>query len=102
MASLISQRPTPAPIASGTRPRKASSHSPGTRKSSSSSPTGRPAKRRFVTLSNSYHGETLGALAVGNVKYKTEAGLFEQMIEAKKPIYLDFRDAYTLAQKLAG
>ncbi len=28
---------------------------------------GRPAKRRFVTLTNSYHGETLGALAVGNV-----------------------------------
>src|SRR5215467_2958300 len=29
--------------------------------------TGRSAKRRFITLSNSYHGETLGALAVGNV-----------------------------------
>jgi methylene-tetrahydromethanopterin dehydrogenase len=43
----------------------------------------------------------IGALAVGNVKYKTEAGLFEQMIEAEKPIYLDFRDAYALAQKLA-
>jgi len=28
---------------------------------------GRPGKRRFITLSNSYHGETLGALAVGNV-----------------------------------
>ena len=28
---------------------------------------GRPAKRRFVTLANSYHGETLGALAVGDV-----------------------------------
>lgn len=28
---------------------------------------GRSAKKRFVTLSNSYHGETLGALAVGNV-----------------------------------
>src|ERR1700686_512362 len=28
---------------------------------------GRTAKRRFITLSNSYHGETLGALAVGNV-----------------------------------
>lgn len=28
---------------------------------------GRPAKRRFVTLGGSYHGETLGALAVGNV-----------------------------------
>jgi methylene-tetrahydromethanopterin dehydrogenase len=44
----------------------------------------------------------IGALAVGNVKYKTEAGLFKEMIEAKKPVYLDFRDAYTLAQKLAG
>jgi adenosylmethionine-8-amino-7-oxononanoate aminotransferase len=29
---------------------------------------GRPAKRRFITLSNSYHGETLGALAVGDVQ----------------------------------
>ncbi|MGB5131845.1 MAG: adenosylmethionine--8-amino-7-oxononanoate transaminase, partial [Steroidobacteraceae bacterium] len=29
---------------------------------------GRPGKRRFITLSNSYHGETLGALAVGDVE----------------------------------
>jgi len=29
--------------------------------------TGQSARRRFITLSNSYHGETLGALAVGNV-----------------------------------
>ena len=29
--------------------------------------TGGSARRRFITLSNSYHGETLGALAVGNV-----------------------------------
>ena len=28
---------------------------------------GRTAKHRFLTLSNSYHGETLGALAVGDV-----------------------------------
>jgi methylene-tetrahydromethanopterin dehydrogenase len=44
----------------------------------------------------------IGALAVGNIKYKTEAGLFEQMIETDKPVYLDFRDAYVLAQKLAS
>jgi methylene-tetrahydromethanopterin dehydrogenase len=44
----------------------------------------------------------IGALAVGNIKYRTEAGLFEQMIESEKPIYLDFREAYALAQKLAG
>ena len=44
----------------------------------------------------------IGALAVGNIKYKTEFGLFKMMIESEKPIYLDFRDAYALAQKLVG
>jgi len=44
----------------------------------------------------------IGALAIGNVKYKTEAGLFKAMIEADKPVYLDFRDAYKLAQELAS
>lgn len=29
---------------------------------------GQPRKTRFVTLANSYHGETLGALAVGSVE----------------------------------
>jgi adenosylmethionine---8-amino-7-oxononanoate aminotransferase len=33
---------------------------------------GREQKRRFVTLSNSYHGETLGALALGNVELYKE------------------------------
>ncbi|HEX4647401.1 MAG TPA: adenosylmethionine--8-amino-7-oxononanoate transaminase [Steroidobacteraceae bacterium] len=33
---------------------------------------GRAAKRRFITLSNSYHGETLGALAVGDVELYKE------------------------------
>src|SRR5450631_3419620 len=33
---------------------------------------GRSRKTRFITLANSYHGETLGALAVGNVElYKS-------------------------------
>jgi len=30
--------------------------------------SGASARRRFITLANSYHGETLGALAVGNVE----------------------------------
>jgi adenosylmethionine---8-amino-7-oxononanoate aminotransferase len=33
---------------------------------------GRSQKRRFITLTNSYHGETLGALAVGNVELYKE------------------------------
>ncbi|HEV7165952.1 MAG TPA: adenosylmethionine--8-amino-7-oxononanoate transaminase [Gammaproteobacteria bacterium] len=41
---------------------------------------GKPEKTRFITLSNSYHGETLGALAVGNVElYK----------ETYKPLLMD-------------
>jgi adenosylmethionine---8-amino-7-oxononanoate aminotransferase len=33
---------------------------------------GQTSKRRFITLANSYHGETLGALAVGDVElYKS-------------------------------
>jgi adenosylmethionine---8-amino-7-oxononanoate aminotransferase len=42
--------------------------------------TGESARHRFITLSNSYHGETLGALAVGNVDlYK----------EIYKPLLMD-------------
>jgi adenosylmethionine-8-amino-7-oxononanoate aminotransferase len=33
---------------------------------------GRARKRRFLTLTNSYHGETLGALAVGHVELYRE------------------------------
>ena len=35
----------------------------------------------------------IGPLAVGNVKYQTEFGLFRKMIEAQKPVCFDFRDA---------
>jgi methylene-tetrahydromethanopterin dehydrogenase len=42
----------------------------------------------------------IGALAIGDVKYKTESGLFKEMIDAEKPVYLDFRAAYRLAQAL--
>ncbi|MDD3449301.1 MAG: aminotransferase class III-fold pyridoxal phosphate-dependent enzyme, partial [Gammaproteobacteria bacterium] len=34
--------------------------------------SGRPEKTRFINLSNSYHGETLGALAVGDVSLYKE------------------------------
>jgi methylene-tetrahydromethanopterin dehydrogenase len=43
----------------------------------------------------------VGALAVGNVKYRTESGLFKQMTESKTPLRLDFRQAFDLARTLA-
>jgi methylene-tetrahydromethanopterin dehydrogenase len=42
----------------------------------------------------------IGPLAIGNIKYKTELGLFRKMIEATKPVCFDFRDAFTLAREL--
>ena len=41
----------------------------------------------------------VGALAIGDVKYKVQRGLFEAMLDAEKPLYLDFRDAFALARK---
>ncbi|TWG99483.1 methylene-tetrahydromethanopterin dehydrogenase [Mesorhizobium sp. J18] len=43
----------------------------------------------------------IGALATGNVKYKTEFGLFKRMIEAEKTMTLDFQDAFSLAREIA-
>ncbi len=48
---------------------------------------GRAQKTKFITLTNSYHGETLGALAVGNVAlYKeTYAPLLMDVISVPSP-----------------
>jgi adenosylmethionine-8-amino-7-oxononanoate aminotransferase len=48
---------------------------------------GQPQKKRFITLENSYHGETLGALAVGDVPLykKTYAPLLMEVISVASP-----------------
>ncbi len=42
----------------------------------------------------------VGPLTIGNIKYKTEFGLFQKMIAATKPVSFDFRDAFQLAREL--
>jgi methylene-tetrahydromethanopterin dehydrogenase len=44
----------------------------------------------------------IGPFAIGNIKYKTEFGFFQQMIAATKPVNFDFRDAFKLARELNG
>jgi methylene-tetrahydromethanopterin dehydrogenase len=44
----------------------------------------------------------LGALSIGNIKYKTEFGLFQQMVAAEKATRFDFRAAFALARELNG
>jgi methylene-tetrahydromethanopterin dehydrogenase len=43
----------------------------------------------------------IGPLAIGDVKYKTESGLFQRMAASDKPLSLDFRDAFALARTIA-
>ncbi|MCO5064503.1 MAG: methylenetetrahydromethanopterin dehydrogenase [Rhizobiaceae bacterium] len=43
----------------------------------------------------------IGPLAIGNVKYKVESGLFKKMIEADKVVAFDFQDAFSLAREIA-
>jgi methylene-tetrahydromethanopterin dehydrogenase len=42
----------------------------------------------------------IGALAVGNVKYQLQNILLKLLLETDKPLYLDFRDAFTKAREL--
>ena len=46
------------------------------------------------------HVQGLGPLAIGNIKYQTQAGLFRQMTEATTARCYDFRDAFALARTL--
>ncbi len=47
-------------------------------------------------------GVGIGALAVGNVKYQVESGLFRRIIESGKAACYDFRDAFALAREIAA
>jgi methylene-tetrahydromethanopterin dehydrogenase len=42
----------------------------------------------------------VGPLAIGDIKYKTESGLFKRMIASDKPVHYDFRAAFELARTL--
>ena len=44
----------------------------------------------------------VGPLAIGDIKYKCESGLFKQMIDSDKPLALDFRHAYAMCKTLTG
>lgn len=42
----------------------------------------------------------IGALAIGNIKYQLQHKLLKLMLETDKPVYLDFRDAYSQALEI--
>ena len=42
----------------------------------------------------------IGPLAIGDVKYKTESGLFRRLATSPTHLALDFRDAFALAREI--
>jgi methylene-tetrahydromethanopterin dehydrogenase len=44
----------------------------------------------------------VGALAIGNVKFRVQHGLLRRLRDAEKAQYFDFRDAYELARELVA
>lgn len=44
----------------------------------------------------------VGPLAIGDIKYKTQAGLLKRMLASDKAMSLDFRDAFQLARELTS
>lgn len=53
-----------------------------------------------ITLNTPGGATGIGALAVGNVKYQLQHKLLKLILETDKPVYLDFRDAFTKAQEI--
>ncbi|MED5508693.1 MAG: NAD(P)-dependent methylenetetrahydromethanopterin dehydrogenase [Pseudomonadota bacterium] len=49
---------------------------------------------------NAQEAVGIGALAVGDVKYKLQQALLRETLESEKPVYLDFRNAFEGARKL--
>jgi len=44
----------------------------------------------------------VGPLAIGDIKYKSQAGLFTRMLNATEDVHLDFRDAFKLARSFVA
>jgi methylene-tetrahydromethanopterin dehydrogenase len=63
---------------------------------------GLDAHHQGTPIAGSHSGAVgVGALAIGNVKYKTQSGLLARMRQTDKPVYLSFDDAFALAREFA-
>lgn len=63
---------------------------------------GLDAQHRGYPINGSRSGAVgVGALAIGNVKYKTQSALLTWMRDSDKPVYLSFDDAFEIAREFA-
>ncbi|MEE9412300.1 MAG: hypothetical protein V3V22_04530 [Methylococcales bacterium] len=50
---------------------------------------------------NTSNAVGIGALAIGDLKYKTQKDLLGELVTLDDPVYYDCRDAFDRARKLA-
>lgn len=63
---------------------------------------GLDAHHRGTPIVGSQSGAVgVGALAIGNIKYKTQSALLARMRDSATPVYLSFDDAFELARQFA-
>lgn len=63
---------------------------------------GLDAQHRGYPINGSRSGAVgIGALAIGNVKYKTQSALLTWMRDSDNPVYLSFDDAFEIAREFA-
>jgi methylene-tetrahydromethanopterin dehydrogenase len=54
----------------------------------------------MLHASNAQNAVGIGALAIGNIKYKLQNEMLKMMLETEKPVYLDFQQAFIKAREI--
>lgn len=54
----------------------------------------------LLSAPNSPGAVSIGPLVVGNIKYMLQNAMLKDLLQTEKPVYFDFREAFTRARKL--
>ena len=59
-------------------------------------------KGKTLALADGHNASALGALAIGDIKYKVHTALLQQMYEASSPVFLSHEEAFTTAREIVA
>ncbi len=59
-------------------------------------------KGKPLTLADGHQASALGALTIGDIKYKVHTALLQQMYEASSPVFLSHEEAFATAREIVA
>lgn len=59
-------------------------------------------KGKPLALADGHQASALGALTIGDIKYKVHTALLQQMYEAASPVFLSHQEAFTTAREIVA